>query len=98
MRTCTLHGKEYFSDCPDCNTATRFDRIYNEIALLNGEIIALRGLRIDDAKAFKARIEDLENLSHQTVFFPCGCVFKQDGLDAEPLLIKHCDGTVKKEN
>lgn len=42
------------------------------------------------AQAEKER-DDLDNRSYQTVVFPCGCIFKQDGLDAEPQLIKHCN-------
>lgn len=34
--------------------------------------------------------DDLINRSYQTVFFACGCIFKQDGLDDEPRLMKHC--------
>lgn len=41
-------------------------------------------------KELEARVEDLENRSHQTVLFECGCMFRQDGLDAEPQLISHC--------
>lgn len=34
--------------------------------------------------------DDLLNRSHQTVLFECGCMFKQEGLEAEPMLIVHC--------
>lgn len=41
-------------------------------------------------QALRAEHDDLLNRSHQTVIFECGCVFKQDGLDAEPQLTEHC--------
>lgn len=38
-------------------------------------------------EALQAKIEDLENRGYQTAIFPCGCIFKQDGLDNEPRLV-----------
>lgn len=44
----------------------------------------------DMIKKVLAERDDLLNRSHQTVLFDCGCMFKQEGLDAEPMLIVHC--------
>ena len=38
----------------------------------------------------EAEVADLKNRSNQTVLFECGCMFKQEGLDAEPMLVVHC--------
>lgn len=49
-------------------------------------------------RTLAAERDDLNNRSHHTVFFLCGCVFKQEGLDDEPRLIAHCKASTVNDS